>query len=122
MNEGLDILCKKLNENNLNINFICDPNHGNTKVDPQTKKKVRYFDDLKNEIIFTNKILLENGYFLSGIHLESSHSSITECFGGFSNQINNIEIDKYTTYCDPRLNLQQTIELVDSIGKVISEN
>lgn len=121
INGNLELLCQRLKENNLNVIFICDPNHGNTKVDPITNKKVRYFEDLKNEIILTNKILVENGFFLSGIHLEATYLNITECLGGISNNISEIDSNKYTTFCDPRINLSQTIELVDSVGKALSE-
>ncbi len=121
MNGNLELLCQKLKENNLNVVFICDPNHGNTKVDPLTNKKIRYFDDLKNEIILTNKILIENGFFLSGIHLEATYLNITECLGGITNDIDEIISEKYKTFCDPRINLSQTIELVDSVGKALSE-
>ncbi len=122
INGNLDQLCLKIKEYNLNIIFICDPNHGNTKVDPITNKKVRYFKDLENEIILTNKILNENGLFLSGIHLEATYLNITECLGGIYNQIKNIDCEKYTSFCDPRLNLSQTIELAESVGKALNEN
>ncbi len=121
VNGNLELLCQKLKENNLNVVFICDPNHGNTKVDPLTNKKVRYFEDLKNEILLTNKILIYNGFFLSGIHLEATYLSITECLGGITNNISEINAEKYTTFCDPRINLSQTIELVDSVGKALSD-
>jgi len=121
VNGSLELLCQKIKENNLNVVFICDPNHGNTKVDPFTNKKVRYFDDLKDEILLTNKILIENGFFLSGIHLEATYLNITECLGGITNNINEINAEKYTTFCDPRINLSQTIELVDSVGKDLIE-
>lgn len=121
INRNLESLCKTLKENNFNIIFICDPNHGNTKNDPITNKKIRYFEDLKTEIIITNKILTNNGFFLSGIHLEATYLDITECLGGISTEIREINKEKYTTFCDPRLNLTQTIELVDSVGKSLSE-
>jgi 3-deoxy-7-phosphoheptulonate synthase len=103
----LETLCKKIIENSLKVIFVCDPNHGNTKVDEISKKKVRYFEELKNEIILTNKILQNNNLFLSGIHLEGSSYHVTECFGGIENEVNEITEDSYTTYCDPRLNIQQ---------------
>ena len=121
VNGNLELLCLKIKENNLNVVFICDPNHGNTKNDPLTNKKVRHFEDLKNEILLTNKILIENGFFLSGIHLEATYLNITECLGGITNNINEINTDKYTSFCDPRINLSQTIELVDSVGKALGE-
>lgn len=103
----LTLILEKIKLEKLNVLFICDPNHGNTKVDEKSKKKVRYFDDLKNEIILTNKILNDFNFHLSGIHLEASCYDVTECLGGIENKIEEIDEDKYTTYCDPRLNFQQ---------------
>lgn len=103
----LDILCKKIIEENLEVNFMCDPNHGNTKVFKEIDKKVRYFNDMLNEILLTNSILNKNKLHLSGIHLEASSFNVTECLGGLENDVTEIHHEHYTTYCDPRLNMQQ---------------
>lgn len=103
----LDPLVKKIKELNLNVIFICDPNHGNTKVHEISNKKVRYFDEMKTEIILTNKVLTDNSLFLSGLHLESSCFNVTECIGGLDNSIDEIKEECYTTSCDPRLNYKQ---------------
>lgn len=89
---------------------MCDPNHGNTKVF-NGNKKVRYVEEMKKEIILTNQALIDNDLFLSGIHLEASCFHVTECIGGIDNEITEIDDEKYTTYCDPRLNCQQVIYL-----------
>jgi 3-deoxy-7-phosphoheptulonate synthase len=115
---SLENLCKKMKQSGLNVIFICDPNHGNTKM--HLNKKVRHFDELKSEIIITNKVLQNNGFTLSGIHLEASSFHITECLGGLEFQVNEIVDELYTTYCDPRLNMTQTMELCDYIGQIIS--
>jgi 3-deoxy-7-phosphoheptulonate synthase len=101
----LESLCSQINLLGLNVIFICDPNHGNTKL--LGNHKVRHFDDLKQEILDTHKILNDNGCFLSGIHLEASCFNVTECIGGIENEIKDIDSVSYTTYCDPRLNVQQ---------------
>lgn len=119
INGNFKNLIEKIKESNLNVLFICDPNHGNTKTDPLTNKKVRYFDDMKNEVLLTNKILNESGLFLSGIHLEATYLNNTECFGGLTENISEINIENYTTYCDPRLNLSQTVDLADCVGKAL---
>ncbi len=117
-----EALCEKLKNLNLNVIFFCDPNHGNTKQDEESKKKIRYFEDMKEEIILTHKILTKHGMFLSGIHLESSSFHVTECLGGESIEIERINIENYTTYCDPRLNMLQTMELCDAFGRKYAEN
>jgi 3-deoxy-7-phosphoheptulonate synthase len=98
-------LCTTIKQHDLKVLFMCDPNHGNTKM--LNGHKVRYFEDLKNEIIETNRVLLLNDFFLSGVHLEASCFHVTECIGGVENEITEIDGEKYTTFCDPRLNVQQ---------------
>lgn len=112
----LDSLCEKIKSLNFNLLFMCDPNHGNTKLDQESKRKVRYFDDMKDEILTTERVLSRHGLFLSGIHLESSCFNVTECFGGGSVLYEKIQKELYTTYCDPRLNMLQTMELCDIVG------
>lgn len=104
---NLESLCKKVKKSGLEVIFVCDPNHGNTKIHEASNKKVRFFDEMKNEIIITNKILKNNGFILSGIHLEASSFHITECIGGLDDEITEIVDELYTSYCDPRLNMQQ---------------
>jgi 3-deoxy-7-phosphoheptulonate synthase len=108
----LESLCLKIKNSGLNVLFVCDPNHGNTKVHDSSKKKVRYFEELKDEILITHKILIKNGLFLSGIHLEASSFNITECLGGMDNKITDIEHENYTTFCDPRLNKLQVRKIL----------
>lgn len=103
----MDPICKKIAEKQLNVIFVCDPNHGNTKLHAISNKKVRYFEEMKNEILLTNKVLIENGLHLSGLHLEASCFNVTECIGGVCHEVNEIVEETYTTYCDPRLNYQQ---------------
>ena len=105
----LTVLCDKIKLYKLKVIFICDPNHGNTKLLDDTK--VRYFDEMKEEFLITHRILNEKGMFLSGIHLEASCFKVSECIGGIENSVNFIEKDIYTTYCDPRLNIQQVQKL-----------
>ncbi len=80
--------------------------HGNTKT--FNKYKVRYFDDMINETKQVITILSENGYYLSGFHIEATYENITECIGGNEDKVTEDMISKnYTTYCDPRLNFKQ---------------
>ena len=72
------------------------------------------------EIVITHDVLSKNGLFLSGIHLEASSFDITECLGGIENKVERIIDECYTSYCDPRLNMLQTMELCDLVGKHIS--
>ena len=55
----------------------------------------------------------EMGTHPGGIHLEMTGEDVTECFGGNINDgvsINDLSL-RYNTYCDPRLNGNQALEL-----------
>jgi len=104
-------LIKLIKENNLSIVFICDAMHGNTQK--RDEYKIRELDDLIEEINFTSMILNEYGYHLSGIHLETTPLDVTECFD--KKYVTSIKNEKYTSLCDPRLNFDQTVELVTKI-------
>lgn len=127
VSEYLSKLCKKIIiESNLflileiNVLWICDPMHGNTILLENKCKKIRYFDDIKMEILQTITILNENSLCLNGIHLESSYEEVTECLGGIDNIVNEDDLNNnYSTYCDPRLNLEQSLELTHLIASVL---
>ena len=88
----------------------CDPMHGNTHTTPQGIK-TRSFDNILNEVSSALKIHQENGSFLGGVHLELTGEAVTECVGG-SEGLTEGELSRnYTTYCDPRLNEKQALEL-----------
>jgi 3-deoxy-D-arabino-heptulosonate 7-phosphate (DAHP) synthase class II len=94
--------------------------HGNTKIFESKGKKIRYFDDVKMEILQTINTLNENSFNLNGLHLEASCEEVTECIGGIENIVGEDEIEKnYSTYCDPRLNFEQALELSHLIASVL---
>lgn len=94
--------------------------HGNTKILENKSRKIRYFDDVKMEILQTINTLNENSLQLNGLHLEASCEDVTECIGGLENVVGEDEIDKnYNTYCDPRLNFEQALELAYLIANVL---
>jgi len=108
----LNILCKRIASEKINVLWMCDPMHGNTKISQKAMVKTRYFDEIKSEIFNTIKVLKENSLNLNGIHLEATFEDVTECIGGLESNIIEDELNKnYTSYCDPRLNLDQSIEL-----------
>lgn len=68
----------------------------------------------------TSKILKEHGEFLGGLHLEASCHDITECIGGKTEHldIRNLKTS-YMTYCDPRLNRNQCLDLITDIKEFL---
>ena len=88
----------------------CDPMHGNTKSTP-SGVKTRQFSSILSEVSSALKVHKEEGSFLGGVHLELTGEAVTECVGG-SEGLTEVDLGaNYTTYCDPRLNEKQALEL-----------
>ena len=47
----------------------------------------------------------------AGIHLEMTGDNVTECLGGGSDVLSSDLGSRYHTFCDPRLNAQQALEM-----------
>lgn len=88
----------------------CDPMHGNTKSTP-SGVKTRQFSSILNEVSSALRIHREQGSFLGGVHLELTGDAVTECVGGSEGLTEGDLSANYTTYCDPRLNEKQALEL-----------
>lgn len=117
----LNILPKfilKIHETKLSVAWSCDPMHGNSYKTTQGIK-TRHFQDIWKELNDTFHLHKELGSLLSGIHLEVSNQNVTECLGGESNITEDILNTNYQSYCDPRLNRDQSIELINLLIKQI---
>lgn len=51
------------------------------------------------------------GSFLGGVHLELTGDAVTECTGGSEGLQDEDLGSRYETFCDPRLNEKQALEL-----------
>ncbi|KXT11898.1 hypothetical protein AC579_10496 [Pseudocercospora musae] len=88
----------------------CDPMHGNTRSTDEGIK-TRSFQDIFDELSAAIRIHKQCGTYLGGVHLELTADAVTECTGG-STGLDDKDLSKaYTTYCDPRLNEKQALEL-----------
>lgn len=88
----------------------CDPMHGNT-LSTASGIKTRRFDDVLGEVRQALAIHRSSKSFLGGVHLELTGEAVTECLGG-SEGLTETHLDlNYATYCDPRLNEKQALEL-----------
>lgn len=88
----------------------CDPMHGNTVSTP-AGIKTRKFNDIYEELQETLKIHKEEGSYLGGVHLELTGDAVTECLGGSEGLDEDDLSTNYTSFCDPRLNEKQALEL-----------
>ncbi|KAI9831141.1 MAG: Aromatic/aminoadipate aminotransferase 1 [Sarea resinae] len=88
----------------------CDPMHGNTITTP-SGIKTRHFTSILSEVSQSLAIHAAHGSFLGGVHLELTGDAVTECIGGSEGLTDSDLQSNYTSYCDPRLNEKQALEL-----------
>lgn len=114
--ERLPGLITSLKREGMPVVWSCDPMHGNTfKTD--TNIKTRGFDDILSEIQQTFAIHRAQGSYLGGVHLELTGDNVTECVGGAKGLAETELHHNYATYCDPRLNYEQSLELAFLIAR-----
>ncbi|MCC5912985.1 MAG: 3-deoxy-7-phosphoheptulonate synthase [Balneolaceae bacterium] len=96
--------------------WSCDPMHGNTFATGDNVK-TRRFNDILEEIKTTFAVHRSEGSYLGGVHLELTGDNVTECVGG-ANGLNESGLNlNYETYCDPRLNYEQSLEMAFLVAK-----
>ena len=94
----------------------CDPMHGNGRTAQVTSPagssfKTRRFEDILSELRQALEIHRSMGSYLGGMHLELTGEPVTECVGGAEGLTEEHLSLNYTTFCDPRLNEKQALEL-----------
>ena len=93
-----------------------DPMHGNT-FSASNNLKTRNFDHILEEIKSAFAIHRSEGSYLGGVHLELTGDNVTECVGG-ANGLTETGLDQnYETFCDPRLNYEQSLEMAFLVAK-----
>ncbi|TVY16645.1 Phospho-2-dehydro-3-deoxyheptonate aldolase [Lachnellula arida] len=98
----------------------CDPMHGNTRS-TSTGIKTRQFSDILSELQDCLAIHKDEGSYLGGVHLELTGDAVTECTGG-SEGLGEDDLSlNYTSFCDPRLNEKQALELAFLIAGHLRE-
>lgn len=97
-------------KNNLLVLWSCDPMHGNTYA-TDNGLKTRRFDDILQELTETFHIHNQCGSRLGGVHFELTGEHVTECVGGPENLSAKDLNLRYTSFCDPRLNYLQSMEM-----------
>jgi len=100
--------------------WICDPCHGNTEV-TQDGIKTRHVDKMIDELAKTVRIHQQQQTHLGGAHLELTGDNVTECVGG-SSALGVSELNtNYETFCDPRLNYTQSLDVAFAIAASLKE-
>jgi 3-deoxy-7-phosphoheptulonate synthase len=90
--------------------WSCDPMHGNT-IKATSGYKTRPFDAIMTEVRRFMAIHQAEGTHAGGIHVEMTGKDVTECTGGLRALRDEDLNDRYHTFCDPRLNAAQALEL-----------
>ncbi|KAJ7091703.1 DAHP synthetase [Mycena crocata] len=96
--------------------WICDPMHGNTQTSA-SGLKTRHFGTIISELTACLRIHAACGSRLGGVSLEFTGElndegfSVTECVGG-SMELSEEELGlRYQSFCDPRLNFEQSLDV-----------
>ncbi|MAO63967.1 MAG: 3-deoxy-7-phosphoheptulonate synthase class II [Balneola sp.] len=93
-----------------------DPMHGNT-FNTDGGIKTRNFDDILSEVQSAFAIHRAEGSYLGGVHLELTGDNVTECVGG-ANGLDEKGLQRnYETFCDPRLNYEQSLEMAFLVAR-----
>ncbi len=90
--------------------WICDPMHGNT-ISSNAGVKTRSFDAILSEVRSFFDVHNAEGSWAGGVHVEMTGREVTECIGG-AHGLTMLDLgERYETFCDPRLNAEQSLEL-----------
>ncbi|PXF63858.1 3-deoxy-7-phosphoheptulonate synthase [Kangiella spongicola] len=110
----LPAMIEAIQKANIKVLWSCDPMHGNTELSANGFK-TRDFEHVLSELQQAFDIHSKYDSFLGAIHLEMTGEAVMECVGS-SYSIEPKELgEAYTSLVDPRLNLSQAFELIDSL-------
>ena len=112
-------ILKEIDSLGSNITWVCDPMHGNTSTS-NSGYKTRATANIFNEIQSFFEIHKAQGSTPGGVHLELTGKNVTECVGG-PDDIKDEDLgERYHTFCDPRLNVNQSLELSFLLADLLS--
>lgn len=114
INNHLPRLVDLVKRYKLNVIWMSDPMHGNTKT-YKNKYKTRYLDDIKKEFKFFFEYLKKNDEHPGGIHLEMTGKDVTECLNDYDDET---EFTNFQSSCDPRLSASQCLDLAFYISSL----
>lgn len=112
----LPTLLRRIKAEGKNVIWQVDPMHGNT-FSTKNGTKTRNFDDILQDVKESFAAHRAEGTYLGGVHLELTGNNVTECVGG-AQGLNEDGLDlNYQTYCDPRLNYEQSLEMAFLVAR-----
>ncbi len=120
VHDQLPGLIRAVNRAGLQVTWSCDPMHGNT-FSTKDGIKTRDFDDILEDVKRTFEVHRSEHTILGGIHLELTGNNVTECVGGAQGLGEDGLGQNYQTYCDPRLNYAQALEMAFLVSREWSQ-
>ena len=115
---SLPALIRAVTREGRKVLWSCDPMHGNT-IKAANGYKTRPFERVVSEIRSFFDVHRGEGTHAGGVHLEMTGKNVTECTGG-ARAISEADLhDRYHTYCDPRLNAEQAIEVAFLVAELL---
>jgi 3-deoxy-7-phosphoheptulonate synthase len=102
-----------------NVVWLSDPMHGNGVK--AGAFKTRSFDAILTEVRRFFDCHAAEGTIPGGVHVEMTGQNVTECLGG-AHKLTEADLGaNYATFCDPRLNAEQSLELAFLIAEELKE-
>jgi 3-deoxy-7-phosphoheptulonate synthase len=118
--EHLPPLVRAVKREGKAVVWSCDPMHGNT-ITSASGYKTRPFDRILSEVKDFFQIHTAEGTYAGGVHLEMTGQNVTECTGG-ARAISDADLnDRYHTFCDPRLNAEQSIDMAFLLAELLKK-
>jgi 3-deoxy-7-phosphoheptulonate synthase len=117
---GLPPLVRAVMREGHPVVWSCDPMHGNV-VKAANGYKTRPFERILAEVRGFFAVHRAEGSFGGGIHAEMTGQNVTECTGGAIAITDEGLADRYHTYCDPRLNAAQSLELAFLLAEMLND-
>ena len=116
--DNLPSLVRAVKREGRTVVWSCDPMHGNT-IKAASGYKTRPFEMIMGEVQDFFAVHQAEGTHAGGIHLEMTGKNVTECTGGARALTDADLSDRYHTYCDPRLNAEQALEIAFLTSELI---
>ena len=124
---GSDKIAQKLPEHieavkrsGAKVTWVSDAVHGNTYT-TDNGFKTRNVSNILAEIQQSCEIHQASGTVFGGVHLEMTGENVTECVGG-SSELQHEELSQdYVTFCDPRLNYTQSLDIAFQMSNFLRE-
>ncbi len=114
--DKLPALVEKVRSTGHLVVWQCDPMHGNTE-ETVDGVKTRHLDRILDEVDGFFDVHSELGTHPGGLHVELTGDDVTECIGGTADLTAADLSRRYETACDPRLNIEQSLELAFKVAE-----